>query len=140
MEERLSSWHAGAPFLGLVKLLCKTSAHHGLMQKTLGSDCGGSLRVPAHNCGIVSIRPTSGRVPLHGQAVDGGLPGVVGVHNASGFMTRSVDDLELVWSTVLSKESLAMTSSVTSSDPRFVPIPWNPLVDKSSLTFGWYLI
>ena len=41
----------------------------------LGSDSGGSIRNPCHMCGIAGLKPTSGRLPLHGQASDGGLPG-----------------------------------------------------------------
>ena len=41
----------------------------------LGSDSGGSIRNPCHMCGISGLKPTSGRLPLHGQASDGGLPG-----------------------------------------------------------------
>jgi len=32
----------------------------------LGSDSGGSLRVPAHYCGIATLKPTLGRVPNTG--------------------------------------------------------------------------
>ncbi|HJZ19965.1 MAG TPA: amidase [Bradyrhizobium sp.] len=33
----------------------------------LGTDAGGSIRIPAHYCGLAAIKPTSGRVPRTGQ-------------------------------------------------------------------------
>lgn len=33
----------------------------------IGSDSGGSLRQPAHACGVAALRPTTGRVPLTGH-------------------------------------------------------------------------
>ena len=38
----------------------------GLADFALGTDCGGSVRLPASYCGIFGIRPTVGRVPLDG--------------------------------------------------------------------------
>jgi amidase len=38
----------------------------GLVDFALGTDCGGSVRVPASYCGIFGIRPTHGRVSLEG--------------------------------------------------------------------------
>jgi amidase len=38
----------------------------GLVDLALGTDCGGSVRLPASYCGILGIRPTHGRVSLNG--------------------------------------------------------------------------
>lgn len=59
----------------------------------LGTDIGGSVRVPAHFCGVTSIRPTAGRAPDRGR---GSVPiGQRGVVSQVGPMARSVDDLAL---------------------------------------------
>src|SRR5690606_30536315 len=38
----------------------------GLADIGLGTDTGGSIRVPASYCGLFGLRPTHGRVPLDG--------------------------------------------------------------------------
>lgn len=38
----------------------------GLVDFALGTDCGGSVRIPASYCGLYGIRPTHGRVPVEG--------------------------------------------------------------------------
>ena len=38
----------------------------GLVDFALGTDCGGSVRLPASYCGILGMRPGAGRVPLTG--------------------------------------------------------------------------
>jgi amidase len=61
----------------------------------LGSDIGGSIRVPAHYCGVMGHKPSYGIVPGHGQ-----IPGPPGTLSQSdlavvGPMARSIGDLEL---------------------------------------------
>lgn len=60
----------------------------------LGSDLGGSLRYPAHFCGIASLKPTSGRVPRTGHFPPAG--GVLDALWHVGPLARSVEDLVLV--------------------------------------------
>jgi amidase len=59
----------------------------------LGTDAGGSIRIPAHFCGLAAIKPTSGRVPRTGQ-----FPLPMGARNAVfhvSLIARKVDDLAL---------------------------------------------
>ena len=59
----------------------------------LGTDAGGSIRVPAHFCGLAAIKPTSGRVPRTGQ-----FPLPPGARNAAfhvSLIARKVEDLAL---------------------------------------------
>lgn len=68
----------------------------GLTTLEVGSDIGGSIRQPAHCCGIYGHKPTPGLVPLRGQFVPGNVAPVD--LNSSGPMARSVADLEVALS------------------------------------------
>uniref|UniRef100_A0A7C1JQN2 Amidase n=1 Tax=Caldilinea aerophila TaxID=133453 RepID=A0A7C1JQN2_9CHLR len=61
----------------------------------LGSDSSGGLRVPAHFCGVATLKPTVGRVPNTGAYNHRG--GLTDVRTQIGPLARSVMDLALTW-------------------------------------------
>jgi Asp-tRNA(Asn)/Glu-tRNA(Gln) amidotransferase A subunit family amidase len=70
----------------------------GMSAAGLGSDSGGSVRVPAHSTGICALKPTPGRIPGAGH-----VPPCVGpfsILGAIGPMARTVDDLALLFQTL----------------------------------------
>jgi Asp-tRNA(Asn)/Glu-tRNA(Gln) amidotransferase A subunit family amidase len=70
----------------------------GLSAAGLGSDSGGSVRLPAHFTGICALKPTPGRIPGRGH-----LPPCVGpfsVLGAIGPMARTIEDVSLLFRTL----------------------------------------
>ncbi len=62
----------------------------------LGSDIGGSVRIPAHFCGVYGLKTSEWRVPATGHVPDlPGLPKVTRYMGTFGFLARSVADLRL---------------------------------------------
>jgi amidase len=66
----------------------------GLSPLDLASDVAGSIRVPAHFCGVLSMRPTEGRVSTDGM-MPPGHPGTLSHALTAGPVARCVDDLRL---------------------------------------------
>jgi Asp-tRNA(Asn)/Glu-tRNA(Gln) amidotransferase A subunit family amidase len=79
----------------------------------IGSDLGGSIRVPSHFCGIVGLKTTPGRIPGSGH-----FPpslGAFALGASLGPMARRVKDLALM---------LNILAGFDPSDPMSVPLPF----------------
>ncbi len=74
----------------------------------LGSDCAGSVRLPAAFCGIASIKPTNGRLPRTGHVPPAG--GWVEALWQIGPMARYTEDLALAIQLLAGPDNLDFTS------------------------------
>jgi Asp-tRNA(Asn)/Glu-tRNA(Gln) amidotransferase A subunit family amidase len=78
----------------------------------VGSDGGGSIRVPAHFSGICGLKPTPGRIPSTGHfPVSAGPFALLGV---MGPMARTVADLQVLFE---------VTAGPDDGDPLSAPVP-----------------
>jgi Asp-tRNA(Asn)/Glu-tRNA(Gln) amidotransferase A subunit family amidase len=67
----------------------------GLSAGGVGSDGGGSIREPAHFCGICGLKPTPGRIPSTGHYPKSGGPfALIGV---VGPMARTIEDVRIMF-------------------------------------------
>lgn len=95
----------------------------------IGSDSGGSIRTPAHACGIAGLKPTTGRVPLTGH-----YPYISFMNDPRtviGPMARRVEDLGL---------ALSLMQGEDWRDASVVPMPlhdWRA-VDLRPLRVAFY--
>jgi amidase len=68
----------------------------GLSPLDICSDFGGSIRQPAHFCGVFGLKPTDRRVPTTGHIPEvPGIPRCIRQMLTVGALARSVEDLHL---------------------------------------------
>lgn len=104
----------------------------------IGSDIGGSVRIPAHFNGITALKVTNGRIYEAGRRGGVGVnaPTVrMGVYGTSGFMSKSVEGLVLGM-----KALLQNPQEMSRQDWRVAPVPWREEVFGMTrkLKIGWY--
>jgi Asp-tRNA(Asn)/Glu-tRNA(Gln) amidotransferase A subunit family amidase len=95
----------------------------------VGSDGGGSIRVPAHFSGICGLKPTPGRIPATGH-----FPTSVGpfaLLGVVGPMARTVPDLKLLFEVMQGPDD---------GDPSAAPVPvrWPGSDDLRKLRIGYF--
>ncbi|CAL1593793.1 unnamed protein product [Knipowitschia caucasica] len=97
----------------------------------VGTDIGGSIRIPASFCGISGLKPTSGR--LSSLGLKSTYRGQKTVRTTAGPMAKDVDSLALFMKAVLSEDMFSL-------DPSVPPLPFNEEVyrSKKPLRIGYY--
>jgi amidase len=95
----------------------------------LGSDSAGSVRLPAHFCGIASLKPTSGRLPRTGHVPPAG--GWIESLWQIGPMARRVEDLCAL---------MPLLAGADGRDRTAIPAPLDDpfAIDVSALRIAWF--
>lgn len=103
----------------------------GISAMGIGTDIGGSVRVPAAYCGVPGLKPTTGRWSMVGAL--GSMPGQEAIRSQCGPIARTVEDLALVMRAADGPEHHAL-------DPYVPPVrTGDPArVDVSKLRVGFY--
>lgn len=114
----------------------------GLSALEVGSDIGGSIRVPAAFCGIYGHRPSETLLPRSGQFPMPPLPNPAVVMGVQGPLARGAEDLELALSVLAGPEvgedvawrvTLPAARRERLADFRVAvlpPIPWLPVDEQ----------
>ncbi|MGB2624766.1 MAG: amidase [Candidatus Acidiferrum sp.] len=85
----------------------------------VGSDGGGSVRVPAHFCGICGLKPTPGRIPATGHFPAGG--GAFGWIGVVGPMARTIADVRALFEAMAGPDA---------GDALSAPVPLREVQEK----------
>ncbi len=101
----------------------------GMSAGGVGSDGGGSIRVPAHFSGICGLKPTPGRIPATGHyPVSAGPFALIGV---VGPMARAVDDLKVLFEVMQGPD-------IGDACAAPVPVRWPTEHETRKLRVGYF--
>jgi len=105
----------------------------------LASDLGGSIRQPAHTCGICGLMPTFRRLTNAGKR--GNFLGMEAVSLQPGPMARSVADLELALGVLIGQSPDDLESVAADFDPLVAPMPLRKSADVAikRLRIGFWI-
>ncbi len=107
----------------------------GLSAGGVGSDGGGSIRVPAHFCGICGLKPTPGRIPSTGHFPKSGGPfALIGV---VGPMARTIEDVRVLFEVMAGWDDGDPCSAPVNSSTRY-SVPSNQKEQRLA-TDDWLL-
>ncbi|KAL5536849.1 hypothetical protein ACEPAF_672 [Sanghuangporus sanghuang] len=95
----------------------------------VGSDIGGSLRIPTGYCGIYSLKPSYGRIC--GEGAKDPAPGFEAINVVVGPMGRSVDDIEVA-------SRILFGAEWPEYKRLFPPLPYREATLPNKLRFGYY--
>jgi amidase len=97
----------------------------GMVALEIGSDIGGSIRVPSHFCGIWGHKPTYGALSIDGQTMPG-TDGAAIAMSVIGPMARDPDDLAVALD-ILSDIPLPHAPAVSPSGLRLLVLTGHPV-------------
>ncbi|WP_158268971.1 amidase [Ensifer sp. NM-2] len=89
----------------------------------LGTDTGGSIRIPSACCGTVGLKPSFGRLPMEGI-----YPLIPSLDHV-GPMARTVEDVRLMWDALSNGGKEGKPVASVGFDPRWVEEADHPVAD-----------
>ncbi|PWI66506.1 hypothetical protein PCL_04919 [Purpureocillium lilacinum] len=103
----------------------------------VGTDIGGSIRLPSAFNNLFGLRPSHGRLPYANMA--NSMEGQETIHSVCGPMCHTIDDLRLFVTSVLAQMPWQY-------DAKVIPMPWRPAEEENirrkmafgGLTLGFY--
>lgn len=80
-----------------------------------GNDIGGSLRFPSNACGVMTVKPTTCRIPVFNSSAPGERGPLSSAMSVQGIIARHAADVRLATSVMITPDP---------RDPNCPPVPW----------------
>lgn len=93
----------------------------------IGSDIGGSIRIPATFQNLYALKPSFGRLPTYGAR--SGLPGLESVNSINGPLSATLEGIETYCKAIIGHEPW-------NYDPKVIAMPWKDVELPEKLNFA----